>query len=72
MENAVDKDTVLAVAHEKEVVAFVLVTDLHVLPRDEGRVAHVDVNVTVSGAVSTDHQPVKKFNSCCTVAASVY
>ena len=36
LEDAVDEDPVLAVAHEKEVVALVLVADLHVFPRDEG------------------------------------
>ena len=56
LENAVDEDPILAVAHEEEVVALVLVADLHVLPRDERGVSHVDVNVAVRGAVSSNHQ----------------
>ena len=63
LENAVDENPVLAVAHEEEVVALVLVADLHVLPRDERGVSHVDVNVAVRGAVSSNHQSVGKVSS---------
>ena len=58
LENAVDEQPILAVADEKEVVALVLVADLHVLPRDERGVSHVDVDVAVRGAVSSNHQSV--------------
>ena len=62
LENAVYENPILAVAHEEEVVALVLVADLHVLPRDERGVSHVDVNVAARGAVSSNHQSVGKVN----------
>ena len=53
MELAVHEDSVLAVALEEELVA--LVVDLDVSPRDEARVAEMDVNISSGAAVPPDH-----------------
>ena len=53
LELAVHEDSVLAVALEEELVA--LVVDLDVSPRDEARVAEMDVNISSGAAVPADH-----------------